>query len=203
MHRKDYVMALENENAKWIALFAIQIVGVSIAFVSVLHLRLAPSTNITPGLLMTLMLWAVGVAAILTVCLIVLTPGIGSSLWSMAFSKWNPPGFLTLLNFDLAISLCALVDILGLSVLIYATGGSRQTMYVPYLFTIVLLIMMLRAPLGTIITCFALTVIIFWGCLFYHNENFEVTIKRTYDIYFGTITSLCVLFPTLVKIFNI
>lgn len=195
--------ASENEIVNWVTLFAIQIVGVSIAFVSVLHLRLAPFTNITPGPLMTLMLWAVGVTAVLTVCLIVLTPGIGSSLWSATFSKWDAPAFLTWLTFSWAISLCALINFVGLGVLIYATGGSRQTMYVPYLFTIVLLIIMLDAPKKTIIGCFALTVIIFLGCLFCHNENFEVTIKRTYDIYFGIIIGLCVLFPTLVKIFNI
>lgn len=190
----------EIEIVKWVTLFVIQFAGAAIALVSVLHMRLKPFTSITPGALMTWMLWTVVFVLILTACLTLLTPGIGSRLWSRALPECDPPAFLTRLTFELAISLCALVDLLGFAVLIYATGGSRQTVYVPYLFTIVLLIIMLEAPLEIIIICFALSVIIFWVFLFHYDRSFEATRPKLYNIYFGVITSLCVSFPTLVMV---
>ena len=192
------------ENDRLNALFVIQIVGVSIVFVSVLHLRLKPFTSITPGTLMTRMLLTVAVVLVLTLFLTLLKAGMISSLWKLITGKTTPSTLLKLGTFRWAISLCAVMDLLGLAVLIHATGGSRPTMYVPYLFTIVLLIIMLDAPLETIITCFVLTVIIFWGRLFYYNTDFKVTEGKQwiYNLYFGGITSLCVIFPTLVMVID-
>jgi hypothetical protein len=185
------------------ALFAIQTIGVCFAAISILQLRLKPFTNITRGPLMTLMLYTAGVVTFVTVFLILVQAGMISSLCRLIMGNSAPSVFSRSVAFSWAISLCAFMDLSALAILIYATDGPRQSMYTPYLFTIILLIIMLQAPWWTIIGCFTLTVIIFWVCIFYRNKNFEVTKRFTYDLYFGFITSLCVLFPTLVKILNI
>lgn len=184
---------------KWFALFTIQLVGVLLALLGAR--KLDTFTNIKLDKLTQVqgVLWGV---LIFTVCLMVLKAF--PSILGMTLNE-DDTALVSLLPFEIAISLCALVDLFGLAKLIKETGGSRQTIYTPYLFTIVLLIIMLNAPKITIFICFVLTVIIFYGCLLWsrlYNSSFEVTKPKLYNRHYGAIIGVCVLFPTLLKVYE-
>jgi len=197
---------MEPEQCKLVALFIIHSAGVILAFVSVLHLRLQPFTNLGSGLL-KFMMWTVAVVAIVTLILILLTPGVGTSLWELR-EKPVPSVFANWVTFRFAVSVCAVIDLLGLAILIGATGGPSHSMYFPYLLVVVPLIIMLGTLKTNPITvwiCLALTVSIFLLCLFWprlKNKSFKLTQGREliYNLYFAVITGLCVFFPILLQI---
>lgn len=190
---------MTTETRKLAALFVIQSAGVIIASISVLHLNFKPFSNLDSSLAQ-LALWTVGFVVVITLILIFLTPGVGSSLWE--FKKKNAPAlFMRTITFQRAVAVCAVLDLVGLFILIFTTGGPCYSMYLPYLLIIVPLIIMLDADYRTVWVCFVLTVSIFIVCLFFfQNKCFEVTKEFVYYVYFALITTFCVFFPILLRL---
>ncbi len=190
---------MAKETPKITALFVIHSAGVILALISVFHLKFKPFTNLNPSLAQ-LGVCTVGVVAGITIILIFLTPEVGSSLWVLRGKK--PPRPLTgTITFERAVAVCAVIDLLGLSILIFITGGPCYSMYLPYLLIIVPLIILLDTDYRTVWACFVLTVVIFMLCLFrFHNKTFEVTQESVYYVYFAFITTFCVFFPILLKL---
>ena len=190
---------MEPEKCRLAALFIIHSGGVILALASVLHLRLRPFTNLSSGQL-RFMMWTVVVVAIVSLHLIMLTPGVGTSLWEL-LEEPVPNFFSSFITLQLAIFICAVIDISGLGILIGITGGPLRSMYFPMLLIILPLIIMLDANCTTVWICFVLTIMIFLLCLhLIRNRTLQLTRELIYNLHFTAITSLCVFFPILLRL---
>lgn len=126
---------------------------------------------------------------------ILLRWGDSSSVPSEPAKPW--PG----LPFSGIVCVYALMDLGVLAYLISKTGGSRQSLFVPYLLIIVPVAVILQDSKILIGIYFLTTVAIFWLCLSrWKNTDFQVTNEVAYNKSYGLITTLCVFLPTFLKV---
>lgn len=191
---------MELDNYSFVALYTIQSTGVITALASTVHFRFKRVTNLTRSRRKYMMLTTI-VASIITFVLVLITPGIGSSLWEI-MGKAPPPRFLSnLVTLQRAVAVCAVMDLIGLCILISLTGGPLRSLYQPLLIIIVPLIMILGTDRTTILVCFCLTMVIFLLTLFLLQvKDFQARRRNVYNIYYAIITGLCVFFPILLRL---
>lgn len=192
---------MKSELGRMLTIFVIQIIGAIVALGSVF--KLGNCTNISPKLSKIMKGFVIGIFVVTLLSFIfhkdilrlILTEITGTEITG------EEKSYLTFLTCDVALSLFALLDLLGLGLLIWATGGSARSIYIPYLLIIVPLAAMLEAPITIIVICFFLTVIVFWkGYFGVKNVAFEVNEQKIYERHFAVITSVCVIFPTGIQV---
>lgn len=190
------VVVHEPGDPRSLALLFVQIVGIIVAASSVIASKFKPFCNISDQLTNYMMV-ALIVLLFLTLAVAFCNRDIGPTLYRGAGGTGIPPKFFRLVNLSQQVLIYTVCDLLVLSLLIYASGGSRQSLYSAFLFVIVPVTIVLReSPVRVGLYAF-LTVFIFYGTLKYYNEAFEVLVSGTYNGWFAGITTLCVFFPTL------
>ena len=129
-----------------------------------------------------------------TALVVILLSAIISIIYPIYLSKTKsgPSSYLSESNI---ISFYVFIDLLALSIYIYATGGSRQSLYTPYLFLIVPMTVILHESLLRVFFYVVGSFIVFWAFLRMRESTFKIEEAARYDKYFAIITILCVFFP--------
>ena len=183
----------EHEFSKMIALFFVQLIGVTIVGITLRKIK--SFTSITSRQ-EKVMWYIVVIAGALTIILCLLQRQLLSGILSLIKSEWGQIDCLSFVTFSFVISFYAFMDLLGLAVLIYLTGGSSRSMYIPYLLIIVPMMIALEADPIIASGCFGLSILVFLVCLWRQDEPFTVTQQKIYNRYFAGIVFFCVFFPT-------
>ncbi len=190
---------MELDNSSLVALYTIHSTGVITALASTVHFRFKRITNLTRSRRKYMMLTTI-VVSIITLVLVFITPGIGSNLCEI-MGKAPPPFLSNLVTFQRAVAVCAVMDLIGLLILISLTGGPLRSLYQPFLIIIVPLIMILGTYRTTILVCFSLTLVIFFLTLFWLQvKDFQARRRNVYNIYYAIMTGLCVFSPILLRL---
>lgn len=97
----------------------------------------------------------------------------------------------------------AVLDLFVLAYLVHSTGGSRLSLYTPFLFIIVPVAIVLGEKPRRVLFYGGLTVVIFFVVMYWKDKAFKIDdcdINK-YNLCWGIITLLSVLFPTLLYLF--
>lgn len=186
-----------DESIKLEALRMVQFAGVIFGLIAVILIRFI--TTIPKGQ------WYIMLVIICSVALATYS-FFGCSKHSFAAVRqvMNPSGTASSssgLSFSTIMRWCAFLDLGALAYLIYATGGSRESLFVPYLFIIVPVTIILEDSKLCISLYFVITVVIFWVCLLWWKCAAFAAARPDiwYNIAYGVITTLCVFFPTYLR----
>lgn len=140
-------------------------------------------------------------------CILLLTMVIASFQTEFLSLFWSwfdfrPPAPKGVFGVKQALCIYFLADFAALAVLIYGTGGSEQSLYSTFLFVLVPITIALGRKPGTeIVIGFAfLTIAIFLVLLWVHStlDSNGGASDGSRRIWFGVITTMCVVFPTIV-----
>jgi hypothetical protein len=178
------------------ALRAVQFAGVIGGLIAAFVL---PDIVTIPPDVSCAMKWVIGIAGLLTSIALFSTNHTVKSLMETMGMTSSGQG----VSFTKIVRFCAGVDLVALAYLIYATGGSRQSLFVPYLFVIVPVTIILQDSKRPIAIYFVMTVVICWVCLWLKCSAFQVHYpEHSYNIAYGAVTTLCVFLPTGLKLFG-
>jgi len=193
--------ANKSELNQIIALFFMQIFGAVFILFTIFDLPSSSKINSDlQGYMFKAIFSVIGASGVL----FALHRDIGPRLWDTLVGPQSTPKFFGYLSLSRVIFFCELINIVVLGVLIYSTGGPRQSFYTPYLLIIVPLTIVIGENPRNICVYFALTAIIFLSTLFFlQNQEFEVLEPLRYNLHYAAITLQCVFFPTAVKLFGL
>lgn len=108
--------------------------------------------------------WVLLLLLLFTLVPLVFSQGFAST-WSPVFGGLHVPTFPT----STAVKAMFILDIIGLSVIMYYTGGSRESAFSPLLFVIPALALFLRQSFTAVLVYTGILFVCFW-CLLYNSR---------------------------------
>ena len=187
--------AQTTETPKMVALLVIQLAGTLAALASTFDLQQCAQID---AKYISRIRWVLMLALAVTVLLFTCHQEILPSIMAALFDGTRKCG----IPFACVICAYATIDLGALAYLIYATGGSRHSLFVPFLLIIVPVTTMLQDSGARVVLYFGATWLIFAICLFLRNREFKIDEStHRYDLHYFGITAICVMFPTCLKLF--
>lgn len=187
------------EDRGFLALFIVQLVGTVLAFGTTISLK-EDATSSFPWI--KLIQLVIILVFVLTLVVAAFQRDLAPMFWRAFGGAPLEPRFLYRLDLHSAHLIYFLVDFAALAFMIYATGGSIESLYSTFLFIIVPISIALGNPGKRTIVIFAsITVCIFIVLLWYPTPPAPVHLAGTttiHKIWFGVITAVCVFLPTFV-----
>lgn len=183
----------------FMALLLVQSVGVLLAGLLTFSLHNIYGNNFSDSWILYIRV-VVGCVAGLTLGVACFQAEFLSQIWSwFDFIPPHPKGGIGVTQ---ALCIYFIADFAALAVLIYATGGSEQSLFSTFLFVLVPITIALgRKPGWEIVVLFAgFTIAIFLVLLWVHStlDPGSGVSGKSRRNWFGTITTMCVIFPTIV-----
>ncbi len=173
---------------KSVPLFIVQMIGVCAALIS--NGFLADFCTIDSRLQKRMRL------ILAAVCVLSVAFGsLNQGVWRIFGMKHDL--ILLFMSFSGLLAAYALMDLLVLAFLVHATGGSRLSLYSPFLFIIVPVAIALGENRWRVVLYGGLTIAIFFVMMFWKDKEFKIDKCDQYDWWWGGITILSVSFPTI------
>lgn len=195
--------ASETVDNGFLALFIVQLMGVLIALGLTFNLHKVYGDAFSES-------WCKAIqGTVMFVVILTLIVALGqkeflSRIWGSFQFTPPSPDTIILVKISVKQALCIyfLADFAALAVLIYGTGGSEQSLFSTFLFVLVPITIALgRQPGSTLVILFAgITIGIFLALLWKHArlDPSSVVSDKSRRYWFGSITTMCVIFPTIV-----